>query len=164
MLLFKSFGVWAWFEFKLLCSSPACSILVHYWSMRALWSRLFTLKSCQRSQLRNFPDCLKSCNEVNFFKLLHVTHLFNILWHDEVPLLLKLRTRTTPSFIVFQSKVSQLSCQISDSFSRRIHPASPVKSSFIKLYESVWSREAVKWLRLSASSSSHKCLCLGLCL
>lgn len=29
VLLFKSFGVWAWFELKLLCSSPACFILVH---------------------------------------------------------------------------------------------------------------------------------------
>lgn len=71
----------------------------------------------------------------------------------------------TPSASVFQGKISQLSHQISSGLvsHRRTHRASPVKSSFIKLYESVWSREAVKWLRLSASSSSHKCLCLDLC-
>lgn len=62
-----------------------------------------------------------------------------------------------PSVSVFQGKIVR-SPQIHSHC--RVHPASPVKSSFIKLYESVWSREAVKWLWLSASSSSHKCLCL----
>lgn len=65
-----------------------------------------------------------------------------------------------PPVSVFKGKLVP-----SDEFSLS-HTPSPLqwKPSSVKLYESLRSREAVKWLRLSASSSSRKCLCLDLCL
>lgn len=48
VLLFKSFGAWAWFKLKLLCSSPACSILLHFWSENFAVEAVYS-KSCQRS-------------------------------------------------------------------------------------------------------------------
>lgn len=84
------------------------------------------------------------------------------------PSITQLRTRTNPSVSVFQGnkkkKTASLLCQSSsDSFSLSHTPS---LSGEIQLHKAlwVWSREAVKWLQLSASSSSHKCLRLDLCL